>query len=321
MQAVNSASTPPAAFLGLDAGGTQTRWAVANAEGVVQRQGLVDGISALQLLGETGRIAVATVLGEVAVAAGPVQAVVAGVTGFDATQLPLLRDLLAKTFAVDASSVQAMSDIKLACHAAFRPGEGYVVYAGTGSIAAFIDGHGALHRAGGRGAVIDDAGGGHWIARQALRHIWRAEDEAPGAWQHSALARHLFKRMGGSDWQHTRQWVYGAEASRGELGTLALTVAAAADEDPAALAILQAAGTELARLARALLQRHGARPLALAGRVFDLHPTIQAHLQQALPAGTAIQRLLQAAQVEAAQIAAKTAARSVVRFAPGKTTP
>ena len=317
MQAVNAASTPPPAFLGLDAGGTQTRWAVADASAAVQRQGQVAAISALQLLDDTGRVAVAAVLGEVAVAAGPVQAVVAGLTGFDAKQLPLLRDLLAKTFGVDAGSVQAMSDIELTCHAAFKPGEGYVVYAGTGSIAAFIDSHGALHRAGGRGAVIDDAGGGHWIARQALRHIWRAEDEAPGAWQHSALARQVFKRLGGSDWQHTRQWVHGAGASRGELGTLALSVAAAADEDPAALAILQAAGTELARLARVLLQRHGQRPLALAGRVFELHPTIQAHLQQALPAGTTIQRLVQAAQVEAAQIAA----RSAVRIAPGKTAP
>ena len=341
MQTVNTTSTPAPAFLGLDAGGTQTRWAVADASLAVQRRGQVAGISALQLLCDSGRVAVAAVLAEVAVATGPVQAVVAGLTGFDATQLPLLRGLLAKTFGVDAGSVQAMSDIELACHAAFKPGEGYVVVAGTGSIAAFIDSHGALHRAGGRGAVIDDAGGGHWIARQALRHIWRADDEAPGAWQHSALARQLFERLGGSEWQHTRQWVYGADASRGELGTLALAVAAAAAEDPAALAILQAAGTELARLARALLQRHGTRPLALAGRVFDLHPTIRAHLQQALPPGTSIQRLMQAAEVEAARMAAQMssmtaahlsttsavstssspATRSAVRIAPGKTAP
>ena len=199
-----------------------------------------------------------------------------------------------------------MTDLELACHAAFAPGAGYVVVAGTGSIAAFIDEEGVLQRAGGRGALIDDAGGGHWIAREALRQIWRAEDAAPGAWQHSALARRVFERIGGSEWRQTRQWVYGAAASRGELGTLALAVAAAADEDPAALAILQAAGIELSRLARALLQRHGARPLALAGRVFELHPTIQTHLQQALPAGTPMHRLLQPAHLEAAQMAART---------------
>lgn len=309
MHAVRTTPSSPPAFLGLDAGGTQTRWAVTDAAGAEQRQGQAAGLSALQLHDGSGRAAVAAVLDEIAAAAGPVQAVVAGVTGFDAAQLPLLRELLADALGIAAASVQAMSDIELACHAAFAPGAGYVVYAGTGSIAAFIDDAGVLQRAGGRGAVIDDAGGGHWIAREALRQIWRAEDAAPGAWRASALARRMFERIGGSEWLQTRQWVYGAAASRGEIGTLALAVAAAADEDPAALAILQAAGFELARLAGALQQRHGVRPLALAGRVFDLHPTIQACLQQALPAGTSLRRLLQPAQLEAAQIAARTAAR------------
>ena len=307
--------------LGLDAGGTQTRWAVADASGAVQHQGQVVGISALQLHHEAGRTAMTVALAEIAVAAGPVQAVVAGLTGFDATQLPLLRELLAAAFAVEAQTVQAMSDIELACHAAFAPGEGYVVVAGTGSIAAFIDAQGALQRAGGRGAIIDDAGGGHWIARQALRHIWRAEDISPGAWQQSPLARQVFKRLGGSDWARTRQWVYGAGASRGEMGTLALAVAAAADEDPAALAILQAAGSELARLVVALQQRFGTRPLALAGRVFELHPSIRARLQEALPAGMAVRRLMQAAQVEAARIAVRISVRTAVRTTVRMATP
>ena len=295
--------------LGLDAGGTQSRWAVVDATGAVLRQGQVEGITALQVQDAAGRDAVASVLAEIAAASGPVQAVVAGLTGFDAAQGPLLRDLLSQALGIEpsADAVQVMSDIELVCHAAFAPGEGCVVYAGTGSIAAFIDAQGVLHRAGGRGVVIDDAGGGHWIAREALRHIWRAEDAAPGAWQGSAMARRVFERLGGSGWAQTRQWVYGAGASRGQLGTLALAVAAAADEDPAAMAILQAAGTELARLVLSLLQRIGARPvglpIALAGRVFELHPVIEAQLRQALPTGTTIQRLLQPAEVEAARMA------------------
>ena len=297
------------AYLGLDAGGTQTRWAVADASGAVLRQGEVAGLSALQLHDAAGRAAIAALLAEISAAAGPVRAVVAGLTGFDATQehaLTALVTLLSAGLGIESqSAVHVMSDIELACHAAFAPGQGYVVYAGTGSIAAFIDAAGQLQRAGGRGVVIDDAGGGHWIARQALRYIWRTEDEAPGAWRQSALARRVFDQLGGADWLHTRQWVYGPAASRGAIGTLALAVAAAADEDPAALAILQDAGSELARLAHALHRRHGARPLALAGRVFDLHPIIRAQLQQALPAGMPIHRLMQPAQVEAAQMASR----------------
>ena len=289
-------------FLGLDAGGTQTRWAVANSSGTLQAQGEATGLSSLQLHDAAGIAAVTATLRGIAAATGPVHGAVAGVTGFDAAQGALWCSLIADAWSIKAAQVLAVSDIELTCQAAFAPGAGYVVYAGTGSVAAFIDAQGALHRAGGRGAVIDDAGGGHWIAREALRQVWRAEDEAPGAWQQSALARRLFDHIGGSDWAQTRSWVYGA--TRGELGTLALAVAAAADADPRALAILQAAGAELARLAGTLLRRHGPRPVALAGRVFDLHPSIQAQLQQALPAGTALHRLTATAQAAAARLAA-----------------
>lgn len=305
----STASSQPA-FLGLDAGGSATRWALADAAGTLQREGAVAGLSGLQLHDAAGRAAVTQALRDVAAGAGPVHGIVAGVTGFDAAQAPLLSGLLATALGVAAGAVQAMSDIELSCRAAFAPGQGCVLVAGTGSIAACIDAQGTLHRAGGRGAVIDDAGGGHWIACQALRQVWRAEDAAPGAWQTSALARRLFGHIGGTDWAQTRQWVYGA--SRGELATLALAVAAAAaaDEDAAALTILQRAGMELARLARVLLQRHGPQPLALAlaGRVFELHPAIEAQLRLALAPGTPVHRLSEPAHVAAARLAAQGAA-------------
>lgn len=292
--------------LGLDAGGTQTRWALATADGQLIAQGQGEPIAGAQLSTEEGRGAMAAALAQIAADAGPHGAacgVVAGVTGLGAEHAPALHGLLADAFALPLSAVGSMSDIELACHAAFAPGQGCVVYAGTGSIAAFIDDAGTLHRAGGRGAVIDDAGGGHWIARQALRQVWRAEDEEPGAWQRSALARALFDTLGGSDWAVTRQWVYGA--TRGELGTLALAVARAAhQDDAAALALLHEAGLELARLARALHSRLGVRPVALAGRVFELHPVIENTLRHALPADTAVHRLTLHAHHTAARLAA-----------------
>ena len=300
--------SPSAAHLGLglDAGGTHTRWALADAAGLVLGEGRAAGLSGLQLAAAEGRAHIAAVLADVARATGlhgAVGAVMAGITGLDPALLPQLTGLTAAAFGIAPAAVQAISDIELSCRAAFAPGAGGVVYAGTGSVAAFIDVAGTLHRAGGRGVVIDDAGGGHWIACQALRQIWRAEDEAPGAWQASPLAQAVFERIGGSEWAQTRQWVYGA--SRGELGQLALAVAAAAAQDPAALAILQAAGAELARLALALHRRFGALPLALAGRVFDLHPAIEAALRSALPAGTPLQRPNQPAHHAAARLAAQ----------------
>jgi len=302
----HAAIDAPRLGLGLDAGGTQTRWALADLDGQLLAQGQAASISGAQLTSEEGRAGLAAALAQIAAAARPYGAatgVLAGVTGLGAEHTPALHALLAEAFSLEPSAVGSMSDIELACHAAFAPGQGYVVYAGTGSIAAFIDGAGEMHRAGGRGAVIDDAGGGHWIARQALRQVWRAEDEEPGAWQRSALARALFDTLGGSDWAATRQWVYCA--TRGELGTLALAVARAAHEgDAAALALLHEAGVELARLARALLRRHGPRPLALAGRVFELHPAIETALRQTLPADAEARRLTLHAHHTAARLAA-----------------
>ena len=302
---MNLSSTTAQSYLGLDAGGTQTRWAVVSASGQLLRSGQVAGLSGLLLQSDAGRAEVAAVLDGLAQATGPLAGVVVGVTGFDTTQAPVLCDLVAHALSLPARQVLAMTDIELVCHAAFAPGQGIVVYAGTGSVAAHLDSTGTLHRVGGRGVIVDDAGGGHWIAREALRQVWRAEDEQPGAGAHSALAQALFQVVGGSDWAHTRQWVYGA--TRGELGTLALAVASAAATDPEALALLRAAGNELARLAQPLLSRHGPLPVALAGRVFDLHPAIATQLQDALPVATPVHHLTHPAHLAAAQLAARRA--------------
>ena len=301
---ISSHPSQPAPALGLDAGGTQTRWAVSDAEGQILAEGHAAGFSALQLGDEEGDARLRALLNGIAQACGPVQRVVAGVTGLDATQAGELGSLIATGLGTTRAAVKTLTDIELAFHAAFTPGRGIVLCAGTGSIAAHIDGHGVMQRAGGRGAVIDDAGGGHWIAREALRTVWRAEDLAPGASQQCPLGRALAAQIGGSDWAATRQWVYGA--SRGELGLLAQAVALAAqDGDADALRILHTAGQELARLAQALCQRVGAQPVALAGRVFDLHPIIETSLRSALPTATPLSRNTTPAHHAAARIAAQ----------------
>ena len=300
--------------LGIDAGGTATRWALCNGSGALLREGVAAPVSGLLLGDAAGRAQFAAVLQAIAATvvhsdgAHRASTVCAGISGFDAAQLPLLREMAAAAFAVEPAAVAAFSDIELTCRAACAPGACAVLMAGTGSIAACLDAEGTLQRAGGRGAVIDDAGSGHWIVREALRSVWRAEDVRPGAWRDSPLALRLFERIGGSDWAATRAFVYGA--TRGEVGTLALAVAQAAADDPAALRLLHAAGIELARLPRALAQRCGPMPLALTGRVFDLHPAVERGLLRALPASTAVHRHTEAAHIAAARLAAAQASNS-----------
>jgi glucosamine kinase len=290
--------------LGIDAGGTQTRWALAAPGGAILAEGTVAGLSALQMGSPQGRETVRATFAELATSVlphGTPARVQAGLTGFGGDS-ELLQRWLAELLHVDAAEIRFCSDMEIAYRASFAPGEGYLVYAGTGSIGAFIDETGQFHRAGGRGVVLDDGGGGFWIAREALRHIWRLEDEQPGAWRNSPMAQAVFDYVGGDDWAYSRQFIYGQE--RGAVGKLALAVAATADQDPAAAAILRHAGIELARLARALIGRFGTRPVAVSGRAAELHPSIVAAMREQLPAGLAFRQTAGGAHLAAARMAA-----------------
>ena len=291
--------------LGIDAGGTSTRWALASSDGRIHAEGAVGGLSALQMGSAAGRDSVHATFRALARAVlvhGQPQRIQAGLTGFGGEGEQLQR-WLAGLLAVPLRAVTLCNDIEIAYLASFAPGQGYLVYAGTGSIGAYIDAAGQFHRAGGRGVMLDDGGGGFWIAREALRHIWRNEDEQPGRWRDSPMAHAVFAQIGGDDWALSRQFIYGQE--RGAVGKLALAVAASADADPVAAAILAEAGRELARLALALDARFGARPVVLAGRAAELHPAIHAAMRAALPDATSLTQAAGQAHHAAARIAAR----------------
>lgn len=268
--------------LGIDAGGSQTRWALVDASGALAAEGQARGFSALQVRGHERNVVVAALeeIARAVLAVGHPERVHAGLTGFGG-ESEALKALVAEPLGLDPSAVTVGSDIETMYLDLFAPGEGYVVYAGTGSVGAFIDEKSALHRIGGRGVTVDDAGGGFWIARAALRRVWRAEEERPGSWRSSALATELFRLIGGTDWADTRRYVY--EGSRGDVGRLALAVAQTADDDPVSREILGMAGNELARIARVMNARFGPRPVALTGRAAEMHPLIADRMRELLP--------------------------------------
>lgn len=296
--------------LGIDAGGSRSRWALVGPDLALIAEGSVTGFSALQMADESGLEQVADILASLALEVsvhGAVTSVRAGITGFGGMHegvSQLLHALLARHLRLAGEAVILNSDIELACHAAFEAGRGYLVYAGTGSSAGFVDERGQFHRAGGRGGLLDDGGSGYWIAIQALRQIWRAEDEAPGCWVDSPMALALFKEIGGSDWLLTRRLIYGAR--RGQIGQLARAVAAAAETDPSAHAILRRAGDELARLGNAMIARFGLRPLALAGRLPQLHPSIEQSMREGLLSGADLRRVQLQTHIAAARLALRS---------------
>jgi len=303
--------------LGIDGGGTATRWRLESPSGALIAEGKVAPVSghiddpALR----TRTLAALAALADAAAAYGSVGAAVAGITGLteDSHAGAEIAAFLAERFGTVRTAMRVVDDMWIAYHAAFAPGEGIVVYSGTGSVAYHVTRYGAVSRSGGHGYLIDDGGSAAWIALSALRHLVRGLDEAPEAMRVTPLAGAIANAIGSIEWEAIRAFVYGGD--RGQLGTLAGAVARAASEgDTAATELLRRAGAELARLAQVLINRHGPKPVALMGGTARLHATIRDAVLAGLPEGVALgeveRRPVEAAAELARQALHTTAPRS-----------
>lgn len=278
--------------LGIDAGGSSTRWLLVTPAGDTVAEGRVGPVSAIELRPGVDAGPAIENLGELAervTESGRPSFVVAGVTGLDtgSPEADRLAGFLAQRLGVGRERVAVLGDVITAYLSAFGPGEGVLVYAGTGSVAVHVSRDGGVVRAGGHGYLIDDAGGGYWIGREALKRLLR-ESDVTGAPPSGKLASAVFAALGGSDWQTIRTVVYGG--GRAKVASLASVVALSAGRgDPIAKDVLGGAGRELARLATVVCGRLGqAMPIALAGGVAASGPALTDALADGLPAGTSL---------------------------------
>lgn len=271
-------------YLGLDVGGTATRWALADETGRLVKRGALGGATG-HLFAEKPRADFAAVIDGVAAALErhvPLAGVHAGVTGLGPTAFSEARIIIGPAFSIAPDAIALEDDIALAYRAAFAPGEGHLISAGTGSIGLHLKATGEIIRVGGRGLLIDDGGSGTWIALTALDRLFRRIDEQGAPLGAEILAAALATAVGGGEWDDARRYVYGSD--RGRIGMLAPAVAQAATAgDALALQVLTDAAGELARLARALINRAGALPVAFVGGIIALHPVIKQTLVDALP--------------------------------------
>lgn len=269
-------------YLGIDIGGTASRWVVVDDAGMVRDRGTAPGATG-HLFNPVERERLTTTLSGIADAVrahSPVAACL-GITGLGEAVYAEARNLVGALFAIAPDAIRLGDDMELAFRATFAPGTGHLVSAGTGSIGLHLTSAGELIRVGGRGLLIDDAGSGTWIALTALDQVYRRIDETGGPADADILATELFEAMGGDGWDQTRSFVYGSD--RGRIGTLAQAVARAATRgDPVANDTIERAAVELARLAKALIARVGALPVAFIGGIITLHPSMQPMLQAAL---------------------------------------
>lgn len=281
-----------AVHLGLDVGGTASRWVACDAAGQVLARGQVSGATGHMFNpAEQARLrhALEAVASALADARLVPSGLVAGLTGFGAAASDDVKQLVHAILGVPMASILVMDDIVLGYMAQFTPGEGHLISAGTGTIGFHATADGRFVRVGGRGILIDDAGSGSWIALRALDQMYRALDRDGDFAAVAALAAQVFAAVGGDSWGHVRQFVYAGD--RGRIGGLAVAVAQAAEVgDTVALDILGLAGDELAGLAEALLARVGERPVCLVGGVLQLHPVIFSRVQQRLVGRTVTMR-------------------------------
>lgn len=272
-------------FAGIDGGGSKTEIVVVDATGA-ERARLRTSTCNQSVIGRDA--AIATLQGglrEAARLAGtepPFDHAWFGLAGFDRGED---HHLMAPALGGLAVAFRLTNDAELAL-AALPEGIGLVIIAGTGSIAVGRDHTGASARAGGWGHVFGDEGSGYELGRRALQAAaMMADGRGPATSLLSSLLAHW--QLSGAPQLITR--VYGGttsgHASKGEIAALAdHVVAAAAEGDQVALALIDEAAHDLAVTGIAVANRldfADPLPLALAGGLLiNIEPLRQATIRR-----------------------------------------
>ena len=215
---------------------------------------------------------VTSILREMKTEIGFLDEVVIGVTGLDGSDgiSKSLKEILKSIFQTE--NVTLMNDMELAFSAFFAPGEGVLVYAGTGSVAASIDKNGSFQRSGGWGYLIADEGGGFWIGQQALRYVTNQLNSGELDWSDPLITLTMAK-ANAKDWDGLRKFVY--SGSRQAVASIAPEVAVAKLRgSKTAEQILREAGSHLAALALTLQKRLGSSKFIAMGGVFKIDAVV-----------------------------------------------
>jgi N-acetylglucosamine kinase-like BadF-type ATPase len=275
-------------YLGIDGGGSKTLCAVGDESSLLAM--VTAGPSNITRVGQTRarealHVAIREACANAKIAPQQVQRACIGVAGAGREQIAgVVRKIVAEMI---PGEIDVVGDMQIAMAAAFGPGPGVIVIAGTGSIAYGRDAQGRTARAGGWGFAISDEGSAHWIGRAAisalLRTIDRGIDQSKDA-QATAEATPLFREMKAAWELHSLDELVRAANSNFDFARLFPAILTAVDAgDALAPRLLAQAGRELAQLAGIVVRRlfaedHGSLPalsLAMAGGVFRHSPGVR----------------------------------------------
>ncbi len=243
--------------LGVDAGGTKTLAAVADAQGRVAGVGRA-GSANYQACGRAGaaeqlRRAVAGALAQAGLEAGALEAACFGVAGADrAVDFGVIRELIAPL----AGGLQPRleNDTVVALRAGTPDGVGVALIAGTGSNAIGRSADGRQHQVGGLGRLTGDYGSAGQLAEAAVVAAFKGLD---GRGPATELSRRIPEALGLAQLVDIIEFEF-YDMPRGplDLGRLAPVVfEAAAAGDGVARAVLEQAGAEVARAVLVVIEQ------------------------------------------------------------------
>ena len=282
-------------FLGVDGGGTKTRFALIDADRRLVSEATlgttyhpdvgIDGVRDVLTRG------IAQVVGSAGLDAATIAHAFFGLPAYgeDSRISPALGVLPRAILGHDRFTVD--NDMVCGWAGSLGAEDGINIVAGTGSIG-YGQRRGVSARAGGWGEAFSDEGSAYWIAIEGLRAYSRMSDgRAPRGPLHALVNEHLDLKDDLDLCAH----VYGENAqSRGDLARLSQLVTKAAEQgDLAAVVIFRRAGQELAQIADALRGKLGYEPgetvkLSYSGGAFGagelLLGPFQGALQLASPA-------------------------------------
>jgi glucosamine kinase len=259
-------------FLGMDGGGSKTTCLVGDENSILGR-GASAGSNLVRVGEARARESLSSAVAQACADAGITPAEITracvGVAGAGHAHI---RDLVGRVLLeLVPTRTEVVGDTVIALEAAFGPGPGVIVIAGTGSVAYGRNVAGQTGRAGGWGFAISDEGSGHWIGRSAVSGVMRAYDEGRADARPTPLSAGIMRTWGVGTHE---QLVLAANATpaRDFAGLVPAVLRAADAGDALARDVLGRAGLELAGLAKIVIRKlfadAGPTRLAMAGGVF-----------------------------------------------------
>jgi len=280
-------------FLGIDGGGTRTVAWLAEGDGKMVARAESGPSNPLKAGFRAAERELAQAFHDCLKQAGlpavasrrpALEGVCAGIAGVDRPSVhrPLLVWMRRH---IPARHYRLTSDAAIALAAAVRNAPGIILIAGTGSIAFARDDQGNMLRAGGWGIPFDDRGSGYELGRKAVGAALEAFD---GRGPQTALMAQITKHLGLRD---VTEVVSQSLDQQAIAALFPLVMEAARAGDLVARHLCDAAASDLANLAVALLQRAGwidsVIPVVTSGGVFrsslQIRRAFTRHLRRLAP--------------------------------------